>query len=101
MSNQRLYILTGLSYAGKTTLSNELASRLGLKQASVDSEIIKGGYDVGKMDQDDWNAVYSRAYDKLELYLSKGDSVVFDGASLTRHERDNLRQIASKFETPH
>jgi predicted kinase len=91
----RLFIVTGLPYAGKSVLSRELVRRLGCGYASVDSEITAGDYDVTTMSQQDWNDVYARAYDRLEGLLRSGVSVVFDGASLARHNRRTLRKIAA------
>jgi predicted kinase len=89
-----LYVVSGLPYAGKSVLSRELVLRFGFGYASVDDEITDGRYDVTAMSQQDWNDVYSRAYDRLETLLQGGGSVVFDGASLTRRERETLRKIA-------
>lgn len=94
MNAPRLYIVTGLPYSGKSVLSHELIKRFGFSYASVDAEITKGNYDVTKMSQQDWNDVYTRAYESLEWLLRSGKTTIFDGASLTRHERQNLRSIA-------
>jgi predicted kinase len=37
----RLFIVTGLPYAGKSVLSRELVRRLGCGYASVDSEVVR------------------------------------------------------------
>jgi predicted kinase len=92
----RLYIVTGLPYAGKSVLSRELVRRFDFAYASVDDEITSGGYDVTTMDQEDWNDVYSRAFEKLETLLRAGQTVVFDGASLKRSQRESLRDTAQR-----
>lgn len=96
MDKQILYIITGLPYSGKTTLTKELVKSLGFATASVDEFLNKGKYVIEKMTQDDWNHVYSRAFKKLEKLFTEGKSVVFDGASLKRSERDTIRGIAEK-----
>ena len=96
MGKQVLYIITGLPYSGKSTLTKELVRRLDLDTASVDEYLDKGKYVVEKMVQDDWNQVYSQALNKLEKLLTEGKSVVFDGASLKKFERDTLKGIAEK-----
>jgi predicted kinase len=68
--------------------------RFGFGYASVDSEITSGNYDVTKMTQQDWNDVYTRAFDTLTSLLQSGKTTVFDGASLKHSERDTLRKIA-------
>jgi predicted kinase len=94
MDRPRLYIITGLPYSGKTVLSRELLRRFGFGYASVDDEITSGNLDVTRMSQRDWDDVYSRAYGELERLLHTGQTVVFDGGSLKRSERQNLRDIA-------
>lgn len=94
MSKPKLYIVTGLPYAGKSVLSRELIKRFSFGYASVDDELSKGKYDVTKMSQEDWNDVYSRAFETLEGLLRSGKTSVFDGASLKHSERDLLRDIA-------
>ena len=89
-----LYIITGLPYAGKTTLTNELVKRFKFTAVSVDEAIDEGGYVLEQMTQKDWNVVYSKAYEKLKRLLQNGKTVIFDGASLKRSERETLRQIA-------
>src|SRR5215471_597441 len=96
MNKQKLYIITGLPYSGKTVLSRELMKRFGFGYASVDDEITNGNYEVTEMNQQDWKDVYFRAYEKLERLLCDSKPVVFDGASLKRSERQNLRNIAEK-----
>ena len=78
MTKPTLYILTGLPYSGKTTLTNELVKRFGFKTASVDDVMDERGLDSDTMVQEDWNAVYSEAYERLKVNLTKGDSVIFD-----------------------
>lgn len=94
MAKQVLYIVTGLPYSGKTILTKELVRKLGVSVASVDDFLDK--YIVKNMAQKDWDKVYSQAFEKLEKLLNGGKSVVFDGASLKRSERDTLRAIANK-----
>ena len=67
MTKPTLYILTGLPYSGKTTLTNELVKRFGFKTASVDDVMDERGLDSDTMVQEDWNAVYSEAYERLKV----------------------------------
>jgi len=90
---QALYIVTGLPYSGKTTLTNELVKRFGFAVASVDEFLDKGSYVVEKMTQEDWNKVYSQAYKKLKELLGEGKTVIFDGGSLRKSERQTLKNI--------
>ena len=96
MDKPKLYIVTGLPYSGKSVLSRELVRRFDFGYAAVDDEITNGGHDVTTMDQEEWNDVYTRAFEKLETMLRAGRTVVFDGASLKRTERQSLRDTAQQ-----
>lgn len=96
MSKQFLCIITGLPYSGKTTLTKELVRRFGFTVASVDEVMEEGHYSSEKMNQDDWNYVYSEAYRRLKHYLIDGNTVIFDGGSLLKSERNTIKGIAEK-----
>lgn len=91
-----LYIVTGLPYAGKTTLIKKLIERFGLVSVSVDQFIEKENLDVKNMNQKDWDRVYIQAYVGLKKLLISDKSVLFDGGSLKRSERDTLKKIAGE-----
>ncbi len=100
MSKQMFYIITRLPYAGKTTLANELAKRFNFTICSVDEVLDEEKRIVEKMTQEDWNHVYSKAYEKLKKCLSEGKTVIFDGASLKRSERKTQKRIAKSMNVP-
>lgn len=89
-----LYILTGLPYSGKTTLTKELVKRFGFSSVSMDDVMDEKGYEVEQMTQEDWNMVYSEGYERLKKLLSEGKTVVLDLGNLKRSERKTARQIA-------
>lgn len=94
MTIQTLYIITGLPYSGKTTLTKELVRRFGFSVVSMDDIMEKRHLDSATMVQDDWNAVYSEAYDNLKKLLKEGNSIVIDCGNLPVHERETPRNIA-------
>lgn len=94
-----LYILTGLPYSGKTTLSRELVKRFGFSRVSMDDVIRKKGYEIEEMTQEDWNTVYSEGYDRLNNLLAEGKTVVLDLGNLKRSERNTARKIANSLGT--
>jgi predicted kinase len=81
---------------GKPLFTQKLVERFGFEVASVDEMMSKRKWDAPDMIQDDWNLVYSQAYQKLEKLLKNGKSVVFDGGSLLKSERNTLKSIAHK-----
>lgn len=93
MVKQSLFILTGLPYAGKTTLRNQLVDKYGFSSVSVDEVIDREGFDTDTMTQEQWNFAYSEAYRNLTELLSSGKTVVVDIGNLKRSERDTARSI--------
>lgn len=100
MSNQTLYIMTGLPYAGKTTLRKELIKRFGFNYISMDDVIDEKDFDVPKMTQDDWNYVYSEGYRKLKEALVEGKTVILDLGNLKLSERNTAKNIAKSLNIP-
>jgi len=101
MIKAKLYILTGLPYAGKTTLTNELVNRFGFSVVSVDEFIDEKGFEVEQMSQDDWGLVYSKTYERLKKYLTDGKTVILDIGNLKRSERETARRIAESMGVEH
>jgi len=97
---QYLYIITGLPFSGKSTLAKELVKRFQFERTSVDKMMNKQHLEAQYMSQSDWNLVYSEAYQELELLLKLGKTVVFDGGSLLKSERDRLKKIAEMCGVP-
>lgn len=97
MKTPTLYTLTGLPYAGKSTLRNELVRRFGWVVISIDDINTERGVGLDErrpITQDDWNTTYTVAYDRLKKYLAEGKNVIFDGGSLLFEERETQRNIA-------
>ena len=88
-----LYMITGLPYAGKSTLARSFAAR-GLSVASFDAVMDAAGLSPESMSADDWDSVYSTTYAQLAALLVSGDAVL-DGGTLLRSERDTAREIAA------
>jgi len=100
MNKQVLYIMVGLPYSGKTTLTKELVNRFGFEVVSMDEEIDEENLDPTIMTQKDWDTVYSHGYKKLEKLLLEGKTVILDLGNLKRSERDTARAIADKVNVP-
>lgn len=92
MEKQKLYILTGLPYSGKTTLRNELIKSFGFSIVSVDDINDEKGVGVPET-QEVWDWSYSEAYRRLKESLEQGKTTIFDGASLRFSERQTQRDI--------
>lgn len=92
--------MTGLPYSGKSTLTKELVKRFGFSVVSMDDIMDKKGMDSATMVQEDWNTVYSEAYDNLKALLKEGKSVVVDCGNLSVHERTTPKNIAESLDVP-
>lgn len=97
---QYLYIITGLPFAGKSTLAKELMKRFDCERTSVDKMMNKRHLEAQFMSQDDWDLVYREAYEELETLLRLGKTVAFDGGTLLKSERNTVRTIAEKCGVP-
>jgi len=96
-NEQNLVTLTGYPYSGKTTLSKKLVEKYGYKYVSMDDVLNQENMIVEEMTQEDWNFVYSTAYDNLKNFLKEGFSVVIDCGNLLRSERETPKRIAESF----
>lgn len=94
---QRVYILCGLPFAGKTTLARALEERLGIVHIEVDREHLDN-WDVPDGEprpKEAWVASYKVAYARLEETLDAGRSAVFDATGYRRFHRDRARRLAA------
>lgn len=92
--------MTGLPYSGKSTLTKELVKRFGFSVVSMDDIMDEKGMDSAIMVQEDWNTVYSEAYDNLKALLKEGKYVVVDCGNLPVHERTTPKNIAESLGVP-
>lgn len=101
MKNTKLYIMTGLPYSGKSTLTKKLVERFSFSVASMDEVIDENNFEIAEMTQEDWNYVYSEGYERLKKMLTEGKTVVLDLGNLKRSERDTARRIAESMDIPY
>lgn len=94
MIKTTLYVLCGIPYAGKSTLTKELVKRFGFKVTSMDEVMDEKHMDSETMTQEDWNEVYSEGYERLKKNLQEGSSTILDLGNLKRSERNTARAIA-------
>lgn len=94
----RLYILCGLPFAGKSTLARAMAAQDGLTIVAIDAiNDERGlGIDAAPISPEEWDGTYAEAFHRLDATLAAGESVIFDAASFTRAQRDDLRRVAAR-----
>lgn len=99
----KLYILCGIPFSGKTTLAKELEKRLDFFRIDLDEvkfELLGEDIKDGNVDPQQWDKIYLGMYQKIEKALRDGKIVVHDTGNFTKHERDLVRNIASKLGIP-
>jgi predicted kinase len=86
MKQSYVYMLCGLPFAGKTTLTKELVHWLGIKRVAIDEINTERGIwnDETGMSSEDWAKTYQEAYQRIAAFLSQSESVVDDSANFTR-----------------
>ena len=101
MTKPCLYILCGLSFAGKTTLAKEMVKLLSIKRVSIDDINTERGVwnDKTGLSSEEWTKTYEIAYQRVATFLSQGESVVDESANFTKEQRDRLRAIAEQYNT--
>ena len=95
----KLYILCGLPFSGKSTLSKELAKRLGFTRIDLDDvkfELLGDDVNDDDIAQQDWDRIYQEMYRRIESALKEGKNVIHDTGNFTKYERGPVRQTADK-----
>ncbi len=99
MPDPVLYILCGLPFSGKTTLTKELVKRFGFISINIDD--IKVDYGIGDVDDDKvsdetWSSILKDVDISVERNLRNGRSVIVESYTIIRDGRDKLRAVATK-----
>ena len=94
-----LYIMSGLSFSGKTTLAKQLVDPLDAQLLSYDIDIwskYKPTLPEGISKAEEWNVVEAKAREHIAELLKTGNNVIFDDLSVEKRDRDLLRQTAEE-----
>ncbi len=101
----RLVVVGGSPGTGKSSVSKELAERLGAVLLSSDvirDEILprtgdgSGELDEGRYAPERVAAVYAELMRRAELLVSRGESVVLDASWLEPQRREEIREVAAR-----
>ncbi len=87
--------MSGLPFAGKSTLARALATRLGATLIEVD-RLVEGREDpeAGPIPDRLWFAAYRRAEALVRTELVAGRRVIYDGVNFRWVQREKLRRLA-------
>ncbi len=95
----KLYILCGIPFSGKTTFAKAIVKRYGFQRVDLDEVKFKlYGKDIKDEDlqQEDWDKIYQQMYSEIKEYLEDGQTVIHDAGNFTKYERDLIKKIADK-----
>jgi predicted kinase len=91
-----LFILCGLSFAGKTTIARAVAAATRSAVVSYDRLYATAERPAGLTGLDEWRFVVGLVHDGTRAHLEAGRSVVVDNLNEDRVDRDALRAIADE-----
>ena len=87
----RLIIICGISFAGKTTLGKTIAQRFGYAEVDVDDvKFHLFGHDIKDEDlsQEDWVRLYAETDKLIDRYLQAGKTVIVASRNFKKSERE-------------
>ncbi len=97
----KLFIICGISFAGKSTLGKKIAQQFGYAEVDVDDTKTQlYGPDIQDEDlpHDDWVRIYAETDSLIERYLQAGRMVIDASRNFRKEERQLARQIATKMD---
>lgn len=96
----KLYIMCGLAFSGKSTLSRKIAEHTGCKLIAFDKLWVetekKRPVPQGA---EGWRLIRDLAQEEILIALKLGISVVYDDNNPRKEHREELREVARKAET--
>lgn len=95
---KKLYIMCGVAFSGKSTLSKKIAE---YKKATLVSQDVlwfekKEEWNLDSDSDEDWDRVLQLSKIVVRDTLMKAESVVFDDISLKYSDRESLRNLAKE-----
>jgi predicted kinase len=93
-----MYLLTGLSFAGKSVLAREIGREKGA--AIVDPDEVAGERGLGLggefVTDEQWAVVHAEAERRARALLREGRRVVYDTTGFNKAQRDDLCALATE-----
>jgi len=98
-SSNRLIIVCGLPFAGKSTLGSAICAEFGYPRVDVDQtkvDLYGPGVDDEDLDPKQWARIYRETDERIMRLLEDGDSVVDASRNFRKDERNRARAIAER-----
>ncbi len=96
MPRNVLYILSGMSFAGKSVLATAIAERKGVQVIDPDGVRIEMELGLGGefLSAEVWGTIHAEAEARAKAILEAGHSLVYDTTAFDKGQRDELRGLA-------
>lgn len=92
-----LYIMCGLAFSGKSTLSRKITDHLGARRIAFDELWIEKEKEGVILQEDEgWKYIRKVGLDEIAKTLDEGISVVYDDNNPKFEHREEVRKIAKK-----
>lgn len=98
MAKALQYILVGLPFSGKTTLSTAISNTYGIPRVNIDDVKFEMGFtDVSDNDitHEQWKIIFDETDRRVVEYLTNGTSVLHETSWTKRWKRDRARKLAT------
>lgn len=93
----KLYIMCGLAFSGKSTLSRKIAEHTGSRRIAFDELWVEKDKEQPiPQNADGWRLIRKIAQGEVSKTLKEGKSVVYDDNNVKFEHREELRKIAKE-----
>ena len=98
-SSNKLIIVCGLSFSGKSTLGKAISERFDYRQVDVDeTKFNLYGLNIkdNNLSHKQWARIYKETDKQIMTYLKSGNSVVDASRNFRKAERNQIKKLANK-----
>ena len=98
-SANKLIIVCGLSFSGKSTLGKAISERFDYRQVDVDeTKFNLYGLNIkdDNLSHKQWTRIYKETDKQIMTYLKSGNSVVDASRNFRKAERNQIKKLANK-----
>jgi len=91
----KLYILCGIPFSGKSTLAKKIVKKLRFVRIDLDEvkfDIFGPSVTDAEIDQSGWDKIYQEMYRRIRESLTAGKTVVHDTGNFTKSERGVVKK---------
>lgn len=95
----KLIIICGFSFSGKTTLGKAIAKRFGYEEVDVDAikdKLYGKGINDEDLNREQWSRLYDETDKQIEDLLKIGKTVIDSSRNFKKDERKLAKKIADK-----